>query len=1177
MRAERFDHRAGRRRPNRGAGPATGALPRTLTAGGSSAADGLAIRVLGPLEVDVGDGPVDLGTPKQRHLLLLLAADAGRVVGVDALVEELWPGAPRPRDATAIRPYVSRLRRALGPAAHRLDRRGDGYVLLAADDEIDARRFEALVGAGREARATGDHGGAASLLREALRLWRGRAFDGAAHGSLLPEACRLDELRLGALEERIDAELALGAHPALVAELESLCATHPLREQLWRLLALALYRTGRQADALRRLDSARAVLLDQLGVDPGPELRALERAILDHDPELRWVPDDGGGTTVAATSGLLGRPPAPVPPALAAAARRPLVGRRGLLVALRRALVDEGERLVVLAGDAGIGKTRLAAELAVATWERGAVVLHAAATGPGGVPLGPLADALAAHFAAAPDVLARAGAELRDDVARLIPGAAEPEGPPALPALDPLDTLRRALGLVAGGRALLLVVDDLHWADPATVTALSALAADDDLAELRIVATVRTGEGPRAPLASARTLEVPPLGPEEVTTLAAGLRGAIDADLGRALHRRTGGVPFFVEEVLREVEHRADVRAALEAVPPTVRAVLAARWEHLDDDARELLTLAGCATGPVDAVLLGDALDRDVRRVVAGLDRAADLGLLAADDTAPGRYQFPHPLAREVVTGTVSPARRAVSHRTLADALERRHPDPDTDALRALAHHHAQGAMVGDPGRAAAAGLAAGRAALAHGAYEEAVHHAATALEALDRAGDGASLDAADLWLLAGEAWSNLGRHDRVVAAARAALDRARRLGAADRAARAALLLPGTRPDPTAAPVLGEARAALADDHPLVAELLLAEAWQLAEVEPVRSSALAARALERARADGDLAVLARHLEHTRWFAAGRTDPAELLARADELLRHLVDLDRPVLELSAHSHRAVALLELGDLDGAERAVAANERVAHRIRTPWALASALQRRAGLALLAGRFDEAEALVHEAILHVGDDPAWVLVYGGQLLGIAIERGRIDEAVALGLAVDADPARPITSASRSMVLALAGRHDEARAELAPFAGGLHVIPHDMMRFATLATLATAAVELGDRELASSLHHELVPHTDRVVVFGFGAVCWGQVTRFLGPLGRVLGRDDAEEHLRASIAVHERLGARPFVARSQLDLAASLCDRGDRAGAAPLVAAARATAAELGMAKVAARADALAG
>jgi len=308
---------------------------------------GLEVRVLGGVEAHRDGVPVTLGGPKPRLLLAMLLASRGAVVSTDRLCDELW-GDDQPADPGAVlQSHLSRLRRVLRPEAE-IVARPPGYLIEIAAERVDASRFEARC---RDARAAAP-ADAAAALDDALECFRGAAFEEFADRDWARnEAIRLDELRLNAREDRIDARLASGDHVAVVPELEALVDEHPFRERPWQQLVLALYRSGRAADALRRLASLRALMRDDLGLDLSPALRELETQVLTDDPALLLATPDP-------VRSVPRRPPAPT---------TLLVGRdadSSRLAGLLRA-----HRLVTLTGPGGVGKTRLAQRVANEHWD----------------------------------------------------------------------------------------------------------------------------------------------------------------------------------------------------------------------------------------------------------------------------------------------------------------------------------------------------------------------------------------------------------------------------------------------------------------------------------------------------------------------------------------------------------------------------------------------------------------------------------------------------------------------------------------------------------------------------------------------------------------------------------------------------------------------------------------
>ena len=333
--------------------------------------DPVDISVLGPLRVESPAGQVEIRGAKERLLLARLVAAAGRLVPTSDLVDTLWGDEPPASAAKSLQTFVVRLRNALEPdrrqAPTLLLTEGPGYRLAIDHGLVDAERFARLAGMGRRALAEGRPDSAHQTLTEALTLWRGPAYAGFDADFARAESRRLDELRLAAMEDRLSADLALGRAGQAVPELERLVVEHPLRERLWEMLVTALYRAGRQGDALGAYERARTRLSEELGVDPGPGLRSVHARVLAHDPSL----------------GLPTPSSARVPHELLPTG--PFVGRAVELDRLRlvwqRAVRDRPSTLVVR-GPAGAGASALAAAFAAEASRDGAEVRYAASGSP---------------------------------------------------------------------------------------------------------------------------------------------------------------------------------------------------------------------------------------------------------------------------------------------------------------------------------------------------------------------------------------------------------------------------------------------------------------------------------------------------------------------------------------------------------------------------------------------------------------------------------------------------------------------------------------------------------------------------------------------------------------------------------------------------------------------------
>jgi DNA-binding SARP family transcriptional activator/tetratricopeptide (TPR) repeat protein len=599
---------------------------------------GVQFRVLGPLEIEAAGRVLELGGPRLRALLALLVIHAGRVVSLRALVDGLW-GQHRPPDADrTVRAYVSRLRRALSPAAagtvgELIVTRAPGYLLEVDPEVVDAVRFERLAADGRRALEAAQPVVAADALAAALRLWRGDAYGEFADvPALRAEATRLEHVRLAAVADRVEADLAVGMGAELVAELEALTGRHPGHEVLWGQLMRALYRAGRQTDALAAFRRAREALLDSSGVDPSAALVEIHQKILTQDAGLLYAPGTGQALATAAH-------PAQLPPPVSA-----FTGRGRELADLDTLLPDTGSStpsmlaIAAVSGMAGVGKTALVVRWAHRIADRfpdGQLYVNLRGFDPD-QPVTPT-DALAGFLVALGVSGADVPLRLDDRIARY---RSETAGRRMLVVLDNAAGVEQIRPLLPGTPTAVVVVTSrdslagLVAVDGARRLDLDVLPVADSLALLRQLVGRRVEAEPDAAARLAEECARLPLALRVAAELAAAQRATPLADL--------------VTE-LADQQRRLDLLDAGGDPRGAVTAVFSWSVRHLPDGAARAFRLAALHPGPdLDthaAAALADTSLHHVRILLGALARAH---LVHA--TGAGRYGM-HDLLRAYAAG----------------------------------------------------------------------------------------------------------------------------------------------------------------------------------------------------------------------------------------------------------------------------------------------------------------------------------------------------------------------------------------------------------------------------------------------------------------------------------------------------------------------------------------------
>ncbi len=1008
----------------------------------------IGVRVLGPLEVTVNGAPADVGGPRQRCVLARLIAAHGRVVSADRLIEDLYAEEAPPKALAAVQSYVCHLRRALEPGraarapAGVLVTSPPGYAVRLSREAVDAWSFE-----DEAHRATGldDPAAVHSRLSAALESWRGAAFE--EFGGLPwadAEASRLEELRLTAAEARAEAALRLGRAAQTVADLNRMTAEHPLREEAWRLLALALYQSGRQGDALAALRRARARLAADLGVDPGPALRELEEGILAQAPhlsvELATIPR----TSLAAVPVPAGSDQAPAH-----------VGRDAEVGQVTRSALEAAAgrmRIVLVTGDAGAGKTALAGLAGQRLAAEGWTVTTGRCPEHEGAPAGwPWAETLRRLARTVPPADSRALATLLTDTPARDDDAAVARF-----------RLHRAVAAyleeVSRPAPLLVVLDDLHRADGETLAILTDVTADLAASRILVLATYRPAEvteplsGCLAALAAREPDRVTLRGLDAAAAgelIRATCGRPVDGQTARVIAERTGGNPFFIRETARLLDSEGALAATTE-VPAGVREVLQRRVARLPATAQTILRQAAVIGTEADVDVLGDVAGVEEQVLLDAIDAGLLTGLVT--EPGPGRIRFAHVLVRDTLYQGLSRLRRSRLHARAAVAIERHSPGE----VAALAYHFTEAGT--DPvGAARYCRLAAAQAEQRF-AYPEAARLWEQALACLDQAPGAPARDRLELVLGLESALAHAGqlararsyRHDAVRAAL--PLDDPVLLARVITAFDVPRVWFSEEYGDTDDELVGTVEQTLAmlpsSDEALRCRLLTTLALELEAAESERGYEASAQAMEMARRLGDpglltMAINGRYMQSFRYdgLAERQSLGAELLALPG----------KPVtVEALAHLMLMAASSGAGDFAAADLHADQAARIAERYDVTTAATALSMYRAMRAALDGDPGGAAEAYRQAAagmerLGLRQQGAGVSILGR--FALLVMQDRVAEMTGeLELICTVPRAATVFSELYALALAAAGRATEARAVAGQAAAdppGRHLVVHD--------------------------------------------------------------------------------------------------------------------------------------
>ncbi len=874
------------------------------------------------------------------------------------------------------------------------------------------------------------------------------------------------------------------------------------------------------------------------------------------------------------------------------------VGREHEMDELRAGLEDalSGRgRLLMLVGEPGIGKTRTAEELMTYAQLRKAQVLWGRCyEGEGAPAYWPWVQAIRSyvHDRDPKALLSEMGSGAADigqivsEVRERLPGLPPP------PTLEPeqarfrlFDGITTFLKNASKSEALVLVLDDLHWADKPSLLLLQFLARELRGARLLVIGTYRDIElGRQHPLAQA----LGELGREQLTQRIV-LRGLSEHDVGRfieitagrkppetlvaAVYKETEGNPFFVNEVVRllvsdgRLVHPETVKSWSVDIPQGVREVISRRLDRLSDECNRVLTTASVIGREFSLELLERVSELSSDRLIDVLEEAMAARVIAEVPRAVGRYIFAHALIRETLYGELTTTRRVRSHRQIGEALEQLYGANPEPHLAELAYHFSEAMQGGDVERAIGYAVRAGDRAAALMAHEQAVHHYEMGLQALELHARGQQGRSALLLKLSDALW-RAGEYDRAKAIAKEAADLARSLGAAEELARAALAYGGrllafaaVQPDETLIGLCEEALVRLGNsDHTLRASLLARLAEEITLAAPYeRRAALCGEAVAMARRLGDPVVLAHALRAAHWALWVPENLAERLAQADEIIQLAERAGDRALLYEGYGFRLWDLCERGDVVQAQRESERHRRLADELRQPYYRWSVPVIGVFLAFMRGCLAEVEPLAQQA-LQLGQEAQnsnAALVFGVQMSLLLREQGRHQEEEAFMMGLDLYPLIvPNLRCARARFYLDLGREAEARAEFAELVAHFGELPRNFLWLSSLAFLAEACARLADAERAPALYEMLRPFAQLTVTIG-PVVPLGSAARYLGLLAAALGRHtDAAEHFEAALAMNARMGMQQAVARTQVNYAELLLARnssGDRAKALELL------------------------